>query len=56
MQWVVEVRRYGEFQDLGNASSSVKGFWITVEVSWHDGRRKFPISLQLVSLKLGAPR
>ena len=56
-EWAVDVRR----RETGAERKSYQGFlpqayWVAVEVTWRDEATRTPRSLQLRSLKVGAPR
>jgi prepilin-type N-terminal cleavage/methylation domain-containing protein len=58
LTWMIDVRRYGQSDEerFETAQSALDGFWITVEVSWREGRFQTPRQVSLTTLKLQGPR
>jgi general secretion pathway protein I len=57
LEWIVDIRRYGRPHEerSQSAQSALEGYWVTVEVSWREGRFQTPRKVSLTTLKLRVP-
>ena len=57
LEWTVDIRRYGRPHEerAQSVQSALEGNWVTVEVSWREGRFQTPRKVSLTTLKLRAP-
>jgi prepilin-type N-terminal cleavage/methylation domain-containing protein len=57
LTWTIDIRRYGQplEEQSRSAQSMLEGYWVTVEVSWREGRFQAPRRVSLTALKLRSP-